>query len=279
MKKIKVFVVEDHPMFRDGLIKNLQDIPKIKVVGQAANGQEFLQCMEQMGDDFPDVVFMDIQMPEMGGIKTTEIACRQYKDLKIIILTVHDEDTYIEHMKHLGAKGFMNKMIYPDELEEAIHDALENKFYVSKSLSTPSNSKVTKDKADTPHAITKKETEVHKPVNMPGKIAIPSMKSFKIITIANIIRIKAEKSCATIYYYENGKVEEIVATKCMKTIMALLNEIPLFKPHRSHVINMDYVDEYIKSDGGYVLMKDKSTVTVSRNNKNELIELLKKKSP
>jgi len=114
---IKLMIVDDHKIFRDGLKLLLGQFPFIGEIEEASDGKEFLDSLES---GFPDIVLMDINMPVVGGIEATKEALKRYPELKIIVLTTfHDED-YVEQMMMAGVEGYMLKRSTPEEFEEAL---------------------------------------------------------------------------------------------------------------------------------------------------------------
>lgn len=111
----------------------LQEINDVLLVGEAGTGKEFLDLIKAVP---ADIVFMDIQMPEMNGIEATQIATESYPDLKVIALSMHDEREYLEKMLMAGARGFLLKNTGLDELEKAIRSAMEEKNYFSVEMMT-----------------------------------------------------------------------------------------------------------------------------------------------
>lgn len=130
MSKTKVIVVDDHKAISAGLCLLLKDLGN-EVIGQASNGIEFLKLMETLN---PDIVLMDIQMPEMDGIEATKIALQKYPNLKILILSMFDDEKYYNTMIELGAKGFILKESEHDEIEQAINAIMSGKHYFSQDL-------------------------------------------------------------------------------------------------------------------------------------------------
>src|SRR6266498_5378142 len=103
-KKIKVFIVDDHDIFRDGIKLLLSSGQTAEVIGEACNGQEFLDKMESVQ---PDVVLMDIAMPVLDGIETSKKAREKNNDLKILALTMFGDEKYYYQMIQAGVKGFV----------------------------------------------------------------------------------------------------------------------------------------------------------------------------
>lgn len=130
---IKIHIVEDHLIFRHGLKVILSEIPNVEVVAESSNGREFLA---QLSLQVPDIVFMDIKMPEMDGIKATEEALRKYPDLKIIILSMFGEEEYIQRMIQLGISGFILKNSDKSVIEKAIQQVSTGSHYFSNEIMT-----------------------------------------------------------------------------------------------------------------------------------------------
>lgn len=129
--QIKVIIVDDHEIFRNGLKMILNKLKYIKLVGEAANGQEFLEINEKKN---ADIVLMDIEMPVMNGVEATKIARQKFPDLKIIVLTMFNDEDYIKEMMDLGVKGYLIKNIKKDLLDNAIRKVFEGGTYYSEEL-------------------------------------------------------------------------------------------------------------------------------------------------
>ena len=126
-----IIIVDDHKIFRDGLLILLNHFDFVKVVGQASNGEEFLNLLEKI---VPDIVLMDINMPKMNGIEATKIAVEKYPGLKVIALTTFFEDDYIEQMFSSGVEGYMLKRSNIEDFEQAIKRVSEGGNYFSEEI-------------------------------------------------------------------------------------------------------------------------------------------------
>lgn len=131
MEIIKIVLVDDHSIFSKGLSLLLNGVPDFKVVGEACNGRVFL---DHLDDWQPDMVLMDIKMPELNGIEATRLALQNHPRLKIIALTMFGESHYCQSMAEAGAHGFLQKNVSGKELEKAIREAMADKNYFSRSL-------------------------------------------------------------------------------------------------------------------------------------------------
>jgi len=130
-RNIELIIVDDHQMFREGLKFLLQEIRGILLIGEAENGNQFLKLLEEK---MPDIVLMDISMPEMDGIEATRQALMKYPDLKIIALTMFGEENYYYQMIQAGAKGFILKRSGSQELKSAIETVMKGEFFYSNDL-------------------------------------------------------------------------------------------------------------------------------------------------
>ncbi|MFO7978657.1 MAG: response regulator transcription factor [Bacteroidales bacterium] len=129
--KHRVMVVDDHYIFRNGLIDLLEEVDQVEFVGEASSGEEFL---DKVKDVKPDMVFMDIRMPGISGIEATRQAMENNPDLKIVALSMFGESDYLDEMLRAGAIGYLLKNIGREDLEKAIHNIASGKGYFSEEM-------------------------------------------------------------------------------------------------------------------------------------------------
>ncbi len=129
--RIRVILVDDHALFRRGMRGLLESYAKVDVVGEASDGDEFLDMLSEVE---ADVVFMDISMPRMSGDVATQQALERYPDLKIITLSMFCDEHYYSRMVRSGAKGFLLKNSSIDEVVTAINTVCEGGDYFSQEL-------------------------------------------------------------------------------------------------------------------------------------------------
>lgn len=128
---IKIHIVEDHEIFRTGLKAILSDIPYVKIVGESTNGLEFLMGISKQR---PDIVFMDIKMPVMDGLKASTEALLKYPDLKIIILSLFGDEDVIYQLIQIGISGFILKNADRGSIEKAIQQVSSGTHYFSNEI-------------------------------------------------------------------------------------------------------------------------------------------------
>src|SRR5688572_31540172 len=115
MKKFKVYIADDHTLFRKAMVNLLRTFDRVSEVKDAENGKELLTLMKYQQ---PDVAIVDLQMPVMDGTETCETIIAKYPDVKVIVLTMHDSEKYILHMMEMGVHAFLLKNTEPEELEQ-----------------------------------------------------------------------------------------------------------------------------------------------------------------
>lgn len=131
MDKIKIIIVEDHHLLRQGIMKILDFEPDFEILGQGENGEEACWLVEKHK---PDIVLMDINMPKMNGIEATAWIKENYPITKIIILTIHDGDEYIFEAIKLGAEGYMLKDLESEKIVQGIRDVYTGDAFIHPSL-------------------------------------------------------------------------------------------------------------------------------------------------
>jgi two-component system, NarL family, nitrate/nitrite response regulator NarL len=159
--KIKVFLVDDHHIVRSGIRSELSKNENISILGEASSGKDALEKLEKM---IPDVILMDISMPEMNGLKATELIKKKMPNVKIIALTMHDNKNYVAELIRLGASGYIMKDSSPEELIKAIESVYNDILYFSPKInvdlikSTPRTPRASK--AHLPGSLTPREESI-----------------------------------------------------------------------------------------------------------------------
>jgi len=132
VKKIRVLLAEDHTLVRQGFRRILEDDPKVTVVGEARTGVE---AIEQCKTLKPDVVVMDLSMPELGGLEATAEILKANPQVKVLILSMYSNEAYIRKAFELGAKGYMLKNALELDLNRAVKALAEGEAYFSPGIS------------------------------------------------------------------------------------------------------------------------------------------------
>lgn len=158
-KTLKIIIVDDHEFFRNGLKMVVNRLKYASVVGEASNGREFIELQKEKQ---ADLVLLDIQMPIMNGIEASELAIKEFPELKIVILTMFDDEEYIEKMMDIGVHGFLLKNITRDLLDQALQSIAAGNTYYSPELWSYFGKKFSEQKKEekTDLQFTPRETEI-----------------------------------------------------------------------------------------------------------------------
>lgn len=156
---MKILLVDDHTLFRNGLKMLLDTLPGYEVTGEASNGKEFLEMIRKSQYD---IVFLDIEMPEINGIDAAKRAIEFNHDLKIITLSMYGDEEYYDQMIDAGAKGFLLKNTNLQEVKTAIDTVMNGGNYFSQELmqSLLRNYKVTKEQKSPESELSEREIEI-----------------------------------------------------------------------------------------------------------------------
>ncbi len=245
MQPIKAVIIDDEK----NAISVLQAIitefaPQVAIVGTAHNASEGMQVIK---GTLPDVVFVDIQMPHMSGIEMLEILGND-RGFELVFLTAYN--TYAQEAFRLNAFYYLLKPIHiPDFL------------MVINKLGEKRSAEELRQRHD------------HLKEVFSNKISVPSLSGTEFITISDIIRVEASGSYVLIHL-KTGK--PLVFAKSLKTMEELLKHKPFFRAHKSHLINITFIQKFISlKDGGTIIMADGSEIDLSRNHKEEFVSMYK----
>lgn len=128
---ISVLIVEDHPVVRSGIRMLLTEEGDINVLAEASNGREALQCLETIK---PDLLLLDISMPEVNGLEVTQHVREKYPTMPILILTMHEDERYFVQLLRAGATGYIVKGAAPNDLVSAVRAVAAGQAYLYPSL-------------------------------------------------------------------------------------------------------------------------------------------------
>lgn len=124
--QIKIAIADDHKIFRDGIKMALSDKPNLKMLWEAEDGKDMIH---KIGIKKPDVLLMDIRMPEIDGINAIQLIRKEHEDIRIIVLSMYDDQQMISKMMEMGANAFLTKTTDPQEIYEAIISCVKEDFY------------------------------------------------------------------------------------------------------------------------------------------------------
>ncbi len=246
MKTHTAILVDDMSDALQLLQEDIQELhPEIEIIDTA---QSVVTAAKALRKQEPDILFLDIMLGDGSGFDVLEI----FPNLSSKVIFVTASDAYAIRAFKFAAIDYVLKPYSQEELQQAVEKA--------KSQLVPSS-----DRLDL-----LKET-LATPEEAPSKISLHTLDKILIVDIQEIIRCVSDSN-NTIFYLEDG--QKIFVTKTLKYFADLLKEANFMRVHQSHLVNQEYIKAFIKSDGGYLLLKDKSTVPVSVRKKPEVMELL-----
>lgn len=125
-QEIKIAIADDHRIFRDGIRMALKDKPYLKILWEAEDGRDL---MHKMRINQPDLLLMDIRMPHLDGINAISLIRKEHEEVKIIVLSMYDDQEMIMKMMEMGANAFLTKTTDPEEIYQAIIACMNEDFY------------------------------------------------------------------------------------------------------------------------------------------------------
>lgn len=130
-------IADDHVLFRKGVLELLKAFPEITLVADANNGAELLDKIEA---NLPDIIMLDLEMPEMDGVQTARYLLSKYENMNILIMSTYGEESLVESLLEEGVKGYLLKNAEPAELREALQALKNGNCYFSQTINTSNRS-------------------------------------------------------------------------------------------------------------------------------------------
>lgn len=246
---MKVIIIDDERKARNLLnILISENCPKITETFEA---EDLLSGIELIKKEQPQIVFLDIEMPQHSGLEILDFIEKDNFNFEIIFTTAYSE--YAVKAFQLSAIDYLLKPIRATQVQESVEKALKN---IGKSQ------------------ISIKLEELKKGLISSNfnKIGLPFADGFKFVNFNEIILLEADGMYTKITTLNESK---ILVSKPLKHFVSLLEKINIFyKPHRSFLINLKYIKEYIKKDGGYIIMDNNETVSISKDKKEEFLAIV-----
>ena len=128
METIRIAIADDHKLFRKGVILSLRPYTQLEFVLEAENGQELL---DNLGKSEAQVVLLDLRMPGMDGIETTKAIAQQFPGVRVLILTMYEDERFVYHLMENGANGYLLKNAEPQEIRKAIQEVMSKGYYLN----------------------------------------------------------------------------------------------------------------------------------------------------
>ena len=128
MNEIKIAIADDQLIFRQGLVNLVSGFDRVKVLFSAENGRELL---DKLPENRPDLVLLDFRMPELNGLDTAKIIRDKFAGIRVLILSMYDDQEFVEKAIENGAHGYLSKDDEPDEIAKAIYSTMETGYYLN----------------------------------------------------------------------------------------------------------------------------------------------------
>lgn len=243
---IKAIIIDDIEQARITLKKDLETYaPDVQIIGEANGVIEGAKLLKNIQ---PDILFLDIQMQDGSGFDLLDIL----KDISFKIIFITASDAHAIKAFRYAAIDYLMKPVDPDELTAAL-----DKFRAQK-LNENEKYKLLND-----------SLKNHQKPN--ERLALHTQDKIHIVNINDILRCESSVNY-TEFHFNGGK--KLLVTKTLKDFEDLLGDQGFYRVHQSHLVNTKYIKEFVKTDGGYLLMNDGFNVPVSVRKKAEVIKML-----
>lgn len=241
---LKAVIIDDSAEARKALQMELEEnCPEIELIGHAegvVSGAKLIRAQN------PDLVFLDIQMNDGSGFDLLELIGTI--SFKVIFTTA--SDAYAVKAFKFSAVDYLLKPIDPDELKLAVKKA--DKGNQKENL----------------NFLMENAKNGNKPIR---KLALNTLDKLHIVNISDIVRCESDVNYTQFFFSSGSK---LLVTKTLKDFEDLLSDHQFIRVHQSHLVNANYIKEFVKGDGGYLVMTDKTSVPVSTRKRNAVVEIL-----
>ena len=242
---LSAIIIDDEVKGRIALKKKLQDYcPEVAVTGEAADGMQGIALIAQLQ---PQIVFLDIEMPRMDGFAMLQ----QLPEKKFHLVFTTAYDQYAIRAIRFAAFDYLLKPVDIEELRNTISKIIATKEQVQTSRKL----EVLADNLQRNHSL--------------NKIAIPTLDGLLFFNVDDIIHLEALSNYTVIHFTNHPK---LTASRTLKEFEELLPQDIFFRPHHSHLINLNFLKRYIKGDGGQIEMQNGNYVDVARRKKEEFLQ-------
>ena len=247
---MKAILIDDEPNALDTLEIELNAYcPQVQVMAKCANAKAGIAAIQELN---PDLVFLDIEMPWMNGFEMLQ----QFEAIHFEVIFVTAYDQFAIRAFEFSALDYLLKPVSKAKLISAVDKAANKK---EKSL--PAR---------------QLELLIHHLTNIQNpspNIALPTPEGLEFVAIADIIYLEADSNYVSIFLVSGGK---LFLAKTLKHMEALLAGHHFLRIHQSYLVNVSHIRKYIKGQGGYVIMNNGKSLTVSRANREKLMNLGRK---
>lgn len=250
MKGIKTILIDDEPRGLTSLQRLLElNCPEVNVIGSCSNADEAIKAISELQ---PELVFLDIAMPGKNGFELL----KELPEINFEIIFVTAHDNFTSQALHLSAVDYLLKPVDDDLLVDAVKRAARR----------------IGDKDGKQQIETFLHNMVQSGAEQKMKLCIPSMKGFQVVEIGDIVYCEASSNY-TNFYFTNRSL--ICASKPIHEYETLLQDAGFVRVHKSYVVNLDHIREYVRGEGGSIILTGGQEIEVSRRKKELLMQRMK----
>lgn len=245
---MKVIIIDDEPTVRNAIKKLLSEqFPDIKILSSVGSVSEGFDAISQLT---PELIFLDVELPDGTGFDLLKKF--QSVDFKVIFITGHQE--YALDAIKVSALDYILKPFDTDELRLGIEKAREAINHEEQQLKLQTLNE-----------------------NLQGnktlkRIILPTSDNLHIVSVSEIIRAEADSNYTTFWLTENRR---IMVSRTIKEYDGMLSGSGLIRVHQSHLVNINFIDKFVKRDGGYLQLKDGAKIPISPNLKKQVLQAIK----
>lgn len=248
---LRVLIVDDEQLSRETLRSLLVEYCEdIEVVADAGSAEEARECIAR---EQPDVLFLDIEMPNEDGFDLL----RSLPEHNFAVVFVTAYDHYAINAIKASASDYLLKPVDIDELRRAVQKVRDAGLGASDDRDEVYREQLQTVLENLGHGSRKLK-----------RISLPCANGFRLVNVANVIRLEADNNYST-FHLSSG--EKILVTRSIKEYTDLLENSDFVRVHKSHLVNLEHVERFIRESGTYVVMSDDTTIEVSRRKKDELL--------
>ena len=248
---IKAILVDDEKHCRETLSIQLEKYcSEVQLLAQCNSAVQGLEAIAQFQ---PDVVFLDVEMPKMNGFEMLQ----QFSNIPFDVIFTTGYDAYAIKAFRFSAIDYLLKPIDKDELIKAVAKVSQ------KTVSQKTGHNLTQQLDILLERLGDKHASLQ-------KIALPTLDGFELVALENILHCEADSNYT---YVVLKHTKKILVSRTLKEIEELLEGHAFLRVHHSHLVNLNEIVRYVRGEGGYVIMSDNTSITVSRSRKDALLKI------
>jgi two-component system, LytTR family, response regulator len=253
MKPIRAILVDDEPRGLASLRKLLQlNCPQVEVIAACTSADE---ALAMIGDQDPDLVFLDIAMPGKNGIALLH----ELGEIRFQVIFISAHSNYMNQAFRFSAVDYLVKPVDEDQLIDAVARAAK-RIAAEAGAGEPQRMNLLLHNMEHRNALQKM------------KLCIPSLKGFQVLLIQDIICCTARGNYT---YFQLADQSSVIASRPLNEYEELLSDSCFVRAHKSYLVNLEHVKEYIRGEGGSLVLSDGTEIEVSRRRKEELLQKIK----